>query len=237
MRCIVVLLALLSFFSNAATKESFIDKGQFKYVLYSGVDDSIVEHINHRLTSKTPQLITDFKVKEMPAITVRIWKDRNQYLAYQKHLLGQSYPWSTGYISENEILLRDTGSQSTMDTAYHEYVHLVTTAINPNIINNPRWLWEAIACYEAEKEYGWRKPSTKEEFRQYAKILKEGNGWDSQGAVYHIGYSIGEFIQQSYGSDGLITLIQTNGDISKVTDKPLEQVFDEWIEFTENKYY
>ena len=74
-------------------------------------------------------------------------------------------------------------------------------------------------------------------FRQYAKILKEGNGWDSQGAVYRIGYSIVEFIQQSYGSDGLITLIQTNGDISKVTDKPLEQVFDEWIEFTENKYY
>ena len=127
MRCIVVLLALLSFFSNAATKESFIDKGQFKYVLYSGVDDSIVEHINHRLTSKTPQLITDFKVKEMPAITVRIWKDRNQYLAYQKHLLGQSYPWSTGYISENEILLRDTGSQSTMDTAYHEYCLLYTS--------------------------------------------------------------------------------------------------------------
>ena len=31
----------------------------------------------------------------------------------------------------------------------HEFAHCVSLKINPAIGNNPRWLWQAVALYEA----------------------------------------------------------------------------------------
>lgn len=98
--------------------------------------------------------------------------------------------------------------------------------VNPTIANNPRWLWETVALYEAGDRVD---PRT-------APVLMGGqppalarlNGVDNAD-IYQAGFSIGEFIVRRWGRDGLIALIRNNGDITAVTGLSSADFFSQWF--------
>lgn len=128
------------------------------------------------------------------------------------------------------------GRQDLPETALHEFVHLVTLEINPSFANSPRWLWEAIAIYKSEQQrkYAEDPNSIRNRFESMAQRLQEGR---DAGVIYEVGYTIGEFIENTWGQEVLISLIKSSGDFSVLTEKSLDQVFLEWKGFVNKKYF
>ena len=91
----------------------------------------------------------------------------------------------------------------------HEFTHCVHLNID-YAPNNPRWLWEGLAMYEA----GWLEDPAPlyvgfgNKFPPLAQI--------TNGAEYMLGFVIIEAIKDQWGWDTIIALIKKHGDVQAV---------------------
>lgn len=234
-------IAIILFVRSATCGDCYeVDKGEFRYVIYDNLPKSIVPNIHKVLKDKKSELLSDFNLSSMETVTVRVWGNEEAYLSEQKSAIGKRYPGSKGYVtlkkgSKPGELRLFGGGKNISNTALHEFVHLVTLEVNPSFANNPRWLWESIAIYKTEQQWKYaEKPGLiRNRFEYMAQTLMMGE----TGSIYEIGYTIGEFIEGSWGNEAFSSLIKSNGDFSSVTDRPIDQIFLEWKEFVIRKYY
>ncbi|HEY7773771.1 MAG TPA: hypothetical protein VIC26_11360, partial [Marinagarivorans sp.] len=218
-----------------------VDKGEFYYVIYDGLPSSIIPAINASLLESKPKLLDRFNISAMSPVVVRIWGNKEKFLAEQEATIGVRHPESTGYVTfkqgdkAGEMRLLNLVGE-TAKTAVHELAHLVTLEVNPSFANNPRWLWESLAIYATEPR--WERAqffnSHRNLFDAMAQELFEGR---DTGSIYSIGYTIGEYIEATWGREALISLIQSNGDFSVVTQKSLAEVFSDWRQFVAARYF
>ncbi|TCN64590.1 hypothetical protein [Vibrio crassostreae] len=213
------------------------DKGQFKFVLYDGTSPAIIPSIYNELLLKQAPLMKSFGLDSIPVITVRVWQSQKAYLDEQERSIGQRYAFSTGYIEpkSNEIRLLYFGGEI-QRTALHEFVHLLTLQINPNFANNPRWLWEAVAIYKSEDYWFHMNNRSAIKGRFDGLVQDLYNKPNSSSAVYELGYTVGEFIERSWGEGAFVDLIKSNGDPSLLTDQPIESLFYDWEKFVKTTY-
>ncbi|CAK1871949.1 hypothetical protein [Vibrio crassostreae] len=213
------------------------DKGQFKFVLYDGTSPAIIPSIYNELLLKQAPLMKSFGLDSIPVITVRVWQSQKAYLDEQERSIGQRYAFSTGYIEpkSNEIRLLYFGGEI-QRTALHEFVHLLTLQINPNFANNPRWLWEAVAIYKSEDYWFHMNNRSAIKGRFDGLVQDLYNKPNSSSAVYELGYTVGEFIERSWGEGAFVDLIKSNGDPSQLTDQPIESLFYDWEKFVKTTY-
>lgn len=218
-----------------------LEKENFIYVVHDDVPEGLVVDIDSNLQNSRRQLLEDFKLDGMPEVLVRIWDSETTFLAEQEKAIGKRFPGSFGYVlprkgaasSEMRLLNKN---QNIADTALHEYVHLITLEINPKFANNPRYLWEAIAIYKSEDswKYAEQPDMIRSRFEALAQLLfTKGD----TGAVYELGYTIGQYIAETWGEEAFIELIESNGDFSGLTDKPIDEIFQDWKEFVEATYF
>ncbi|MBE8575839.1 MULTISPECIES: hypothetical protein [Vibrio] len=213
------------------------DKGQFKYVLYDGTSPSVIPSIHNTLLINRTPLMNTFELGSMPPVTVRVWRNQKAYLDEQERSIGYRYAFSTGYIEpkSNEIRLLYFGGEI-HKTALHEFVHLLTLQVNPNFANNPRWLWEAIAIYKSE-DYWFHMSNRHAISRRFDGLAQDlYNKPNSSSAVYELGYTVGEFIERSWGEEAFVDLIKSNGDPSQLTDQPIASLFYDWEKFVKTTY-
>ncbi|MEZ9546292.1 MULTISPECIES: hypothetical protein [Vibrio] len=118
----------------------------------------------------------------------------------------------------------------------HEFVHLLTLQINPNFANNPRWLWEAVAIYKSEDYWFHMNNRSAIKGRFDGLVQDLYNKPNSSSAVYELGYTVGEFIERSWGEGAFVDLIKSNGDPSQLTDQPIESLFYDWEKFVKTTY-
>ncbi|MDH5885770.1 hypothetical protein [Vibrio splendidus] len=213
------------------------DKGQFKFVLYDGTSPAKIPSIYNELLLKQAPLMKSFGLDSIPVITVRVWQSQKAYLDEQERSIGQRYAFSTGYIEpkSNEIRLLYFGGEI-QRTALHEFVHLLTLQINPNFANNPRWLWEAVAIYKSEDYWFHMNNRSAIKGRFDGLVQDLYNKPNSSSAVYELGYTVGEFIERSWGEGAFVDLIKSNGDPSLLTDQPIESLFYDWEKFVKTTY-
>lgn len=218
-----------------------VDKGKFVYILYDDLPVSIVTDVNHELANNRKQLLEYFELNDMSKVVVRIWGNEANFLAEQEEAIGQRYPGSFGYVLPisdevtREIRLLQK-NQVLSRTALHEYVHLITLEVNPKFANNPRWLWEAIAIYKSEKY--WKYAATPHLVRnRFDSLTQELYLSYETGAIYEIGYTIGEYIKKTWGDQAFVKLIHSNGDFAGLTDKPIDEILQDWKEFVETAYF
>ena len=125
--------------------------------------------------------------------------------------------------------------QSTGDAALnlvHEFAHCVTLAINPSAANNPRWLWEVIAVYEAPQ------PASS---AALAAVLAgpvpraaDFNSFETT-TVYTAGHSIGDFIVRQHGLTVLRALLRANGDTQAVLGQTPDQFIAAWFAWANSR--
>lgn len=219
-----------------------LDKEGFKFVYDHDILEEEIEAIHSLLISRKPALLADFKLDAMRKVIVRVWSDREGYLAEQEASLGVRYPASLGYVwftlfpSNREIRILNQGD-GVAQTALHEFVHLVTLELNLNFANNPRWLWESIAVYKSEARWKYAdKPYLiQQRFDGLASALNADA--NASGAIYEVGYTIGEYIESTWGKAAFITLVNSNGDIESLAGKPLAEVVLDWKAFVLDKYF
>lgn len=116
----------------------------------------------------------------------------------------------------------------------HEFVHCVSWQVNPSLPNNPRWLWEAAAVYEARQ------------FVHPHNLMWLTNGQPPTAArlnafdntdIYDIGFLIGEFIVARWGQEGLGALVRNNGNTLPVTGLSQTAFFAAWYDQVRAAYY
>ena len=166
------------------------------------------------------RVISDLHVGPMPPVHVFFYQSHSDLSAAVRGVVGTIPAWATGLVTAaDQIHLLSPGvtGASTPEafavTVVHEFTHCVSMAVEPRSANNPRWLWEATALYEANQTVDPARiarlvvgpPPT----------LNELSSFDDR-RIYDVGYAIGEFIVQRWGRAALPELIRNTGNTRAV---------------------
>ena len=209
-------------------------------VHHTSIDAASVATIADRLEAQYPRVIADLGVTEMPVVEVFLYPDRASFTSAVTPIIGPLPAFASGAISGSSrvhILSPNLASVWPFNEGIvnitHEVAHCVSMAINPTIPNNPRWLWESVAIFEAGQ---FVDPRGVTELRAPQSLtLSALNGFDTT-AIYRVGYVMAEFIVVEWGRSGLIALLQANGDLTRTFQISEPAFLERWRTFLHDRY-
>lgn len=119
-------------------------------------------------------------------------------------------------------------------TPVHEFAHNVSLHVAPGIANNPVWLWEAVAVYEA----GQLVPPSSLPSLVAGRFptLSELSSRSGSPSIYDVGYTLTEFIVARWGLDGLRRLLRANGDVTGTLGLSTPAFEEQWRAFVTARY-
>jgi hypothetical protein len=203
---------------------------------FDGTDISQIQAVIDALESNYGRIVSDLEPAYMPIVRAMIWSDENEFNKIMLAYLGNPPAGAKGYVAgpaELRILLT---SRSPL-TAVHEFAHNVTLALNRNIGNNPRWLWETVAEYESQD---FTHPNTLHYMASGDyPTLEELNTSSDPGRekVYEVGYILGEYIVETWGIKALRDLILDFGDLSAVLGISASEFESSWYAWVRARYF
>lgn len=202
-------------------------------VLADRADSTLLGSIADALESNYQRIMSDLHVTDLPVVSVWVWQDSASFYADMQSR-GLLSAGATGYVLGANALSILARPQS-VRSAVHEFAHVVSIGVNPRIPNNPRWLWETVALYENRE---FIDPSTIEYMRagRYPSLADLDAPYSAGRQVYDVGYVLGEFIVETWGLDGLVRLVQANGDVRATFGVTTEQFESAWHLFLNRKY-
>lgn len=230
MRRIKLLLFLgLIALSSWGNEFRIIESERFEVRMYDGVTTNKGERVLKALEVDYDRILEFLEIKKMPKVVVNIYKGPD-FFEVVKQDLGIQYTGAYGYVNgEQQVVVRNSANSW---VAVHEFIHIVSLEVNPRITNNPRWLWETVPIYLNNEFYHpFRSPGIRD--KNYP-TLRELNQFDfSPNGIYFLGYLIGEFIYNEWGSAGFIDLIKSNGDTQEVlglSEEEFEKILYSYID-------
>ena len=220
-----------------AQSDTSLEASRFNIVLHDSLEQADVAHLIEALNANYEPVKTHLMVPSLPVITIQIWADVEHYQQAMEATLGMRFPGSRGYVTgDRELRLLYHRRLSAQKEAVHEFVHVVSLNLNPDFGNNPRWLWEAVALYEAEE---FRDPRDIDYLQKgnYPTLAQLNEGFNSGRNIYDVGYLLIDYIVNNWGSSELVELIKSNGDIEKVLAVSEEEFEQGWYKFVDSKYF
>lgn len=208
----------------------------FNFVLHDTLTTSDVAHLSKALNDNYERVKQNLRVQRLPTITVQVWSDEEQYQLVMEQAFGSRFPGSRGYVTgDSELRILYHRHLSAQKEAVHEFVHVVSLNLNPDFGNNPRWLWEAVAQYEANE---LRDPNDVDYMRRrdFPTLEDLNAGFNSSKNIYDVGYLLVDYIVSNWGRDELIDLIRSNGDIPATLSTSVADFELGWHQFIEEKY-
>ena len=204
-------------------------------IYYTVLDDTNIKQIADSLENSYPKITSHLQSGDFPVVNVHFYRNIADLIK-----VFPDFPvWAVGQaISISEIHMISPNDpkqdyQTMIRNTKHEFAHCVSMKINSTIGNNPRWLWEAIALYEANFP---RDPHMLPYLvSQKPPLLKELNEL-SNPAIYEVGYFIAQFIVETHGTNALKSLIQNNGNLKNTLKMDDEEFTKQWFAFVKKKY-
>jgi hypothetical protein len=201
----------------------------FKFILHEGVTRQQAGEIGDSLQANRQRIMDHLRVSVMPRVTIALWSRNHSDDFYNemRTRIGQVYPGATGYTpSSSEMCL--LWDQTMARGSVHEFAHLVSIALKPNISNNPRWLWEAIAQYESRT---YDHPSTWSSTDRTFPGFPQLNQYNSP-LPYRWGYFIVSLVLDRWGDDAYVNLIVSNGNTTSalgISEEDLGRLVEEYV--------
>jgi len=237
---LLLIAALISCAKDADTNNGsqiIIEESNFIFVLHDGLTQSIIVPINTKLNDNYSRVLNDLEVSSMNKISIKIWNNENNFLNDMEQAIGKRYQGASGWVySSTDIRVLYQGSY-TSQIALHEFCHAVSLVVNNTIGNNPRWLWEAVALYEAGE---FVNPTTisylvNGDFPTLAELNSDFNTGGNK--IYSVGYLLSEFIITNWDKSRFVNLIKANGNIEQTLGISTLQFEEDWKSFVINKYF
>jgi len=207
---------------------------------YPETDAAAIATIASVVEAEYARVLADLGVDRMPQVRVTFYASHGALEAATRDVAGVIPALAAGLVtSESAIHMMSPGAAGwgpvdrvAVDVV-HEFAHCASLHLNPRIANNPRWLWESVAVYEAGQRVDLRTVP-------YMAALAPPpfdtlNGFDNT-RVYEVGYSIAEFIVSRWGQPALARLVAANGDTAAVLGVPLGDFQTEWFAFVRSRY-
>lgn len=203
--------------------------------LEDGLPPQEAQPILNRLEREHPRITASLGVDARHPIMVRVWRDREAFLVRMERDLGVRFPGAGGYVvgpTEACVLFQPQAAQ----VAVHECAHAQSLRLNPHFGNRPRWLWEAVALYEAEEFVDPRTlPYLVADQFPTLEALNQLPGPAGQ-QIYEVGWLLAAFIQDRWGSQAYRDLIHTQGDLPRVLGLNEATFHVDWKTWVKKKY-
>jgi hypothetical protein len=195
-----------SLFTHHTSTEHFL-------LRYSAVDSNVVDSIANDFETNYKKVLHDFRIDNIPRVTVRIYPDLKSFHNGINLPGGADHVLATAFGTDDIRMVspNNAGPERWMlpYAAPHEFTHCVQLIIDYSP-NNPRWLWEGVAQYEA----AWFFNPAELDFikkKEFPHLTDLNNGME-----YMLGFAIIEAIKDLWGFNTVIELIQNRGDVKKV---------------------
>jgi hypothetical protein len=183
------------------------------------------------LEAEYVRILQHLGVAAMPTVSVSFYGTHEALVAGAGPAAGPIPAWATGLVtSEERIHLISPAIAGPYERAVtnlvHEFAHCVSLRANRTIANNPRWLWEAIAIYEAGQRVDPRTLAymTAGQPPAFSRL----NSFDNT-LVYDVGYLVSEFVIARWSAAAYRELLAANGDTSRVLGFTLADFEAEWF--------
>ncbi|MBS3944184.1 MAG: hypothetical protein KGZ42_01690 [Melioribacter sp.] len=222
--------------ANAPENNPPLQSEHFAFELYDGLSNSTAAPVLTKLNENYDRILSDLELTSIPKVSVQIWNDETHFQNDMKRDLGVNYWGSTGYVY-NRTTVRVLNRNNLPQTVLHEFAHIVSLHVNSSSIgNNPRWLWEAVALYEAGDFVHPRNISylAAGNFSTLEELNTDFNQGNQK--IYAVGYLISEYIVNTWGRSKFVQLIKTNANISTTLGISTGQFEAGWKEFVTGKY-
>jgi hypothetical protein len=233
--CLLTAVLSLMFSCTNAGKTNRMHKTAHFQIYYTPLDDRNIKEIADSLENSYSRITTQLQSGDLPIVNIHFYEN--------VAALTKAFPdfpvWAVGQAtSVSEIHMVSPNEpkqdyQTMIRNTKHEFVHCVSMKINPTIGNNPRWLWEAVALYEANLPWDPRLLSYL--VKQKPPSLQELNDF-SNAAIYEVGYFLAQFIVETHGTGALKALIQNNGNLKDTLNMDDEEFSKQWFTFVKKKY-
>jgi len=210
---------------------------------YSSLDSAQIRGLSSFLESKYKQLLTAFNIDKLPPVNIRIYPDFDTY--HNAVLTPNAPKWQSGRAWDNDeirmvspiIAQKETGEQVELnEVVLHEFIHCIHLNMVRDGTRVPGWLWEGIAMYkgccqwtESPKELTYIKN------KKYPSIKQIENDKTFQ-KKYDLGYYLIAYLDQQYGWETVLQLIQHNGKINEVLYIKVKEFERNFYDFLEEAY-
>ncbi|TMU56613.1 hypothetical protein [Flagellimonas algicola] len=242
---IALLILVLSIVANIPENRKEFKTTHFNFHYSSGIDSLSVVGLSKALEVSYSRVSSNLRTTPAERIEVNIYAQRWRYFQATGH-------WGASGSIEGIAKLHFM-ENAWLDTeiskiAVHEFVHAVVLKLlidrepkpldskrfDEKFLTFPVWLWEGLSVYEAEQFY---EPKTLAYFDNgnFPQISELNNRSAGQ-KIYTCGYTLIEYIFETYGRDKLIELVASYGDLKKTLNLTEEQFSSNWYEFIKDKY-
>ncbi|HET7292833.1 MAG TPA: hypothetical protein VFM88_10430 [Vicinamibacteria bacterium] len=207
---------------------------------YTQIDAASVAATAEEVEAQRGPILGDLGLGEMPAVTVTLYPDRESFRAAVVPLVGSVPSFASGLVngpSEIHVLSPNLASQwsyaNGLVAIVHEFAHCVSLRVNPAIANNPRWLWEAVALYEAGQIVD---PGSLPYLRAHQPPTLADLDRIENTAIYEVGGVIAEFIVETWGRGALRALVVAGGSLETVLGLDETEFVALWFDYVRRRY-
>jgi hypothetical protein len=207
---------------------------------YTSIDINNITNMGTYLENNFERVTNDLKYKNISTVDIWLYAYMSDFHA------AINWPnapdWVCGVtpsknlirvISPNSSQLGNRTYEYMLGILVHEFTH--TVCMNMNTSSQvPRWMVEGVAVYESNR---FTNPAT----LSYMKAgtpptLKEMEDRNDTKA-YEVGYTLIEYIVNTWGMDSVIELYKSNGNIMVVLKITSSEFESGWYKYVQNKYF
>lgn len=220
--------------TNMDKTDRVYNTAHFK-IFYTILDDTNIKEIADSLENSYPKITSHLQSGDLPIVNVHFYEN----IADLTRVFPDFPIWAVGQalnVSEIHMISPNDPKQDykqMIRNTKHEFVHCVSMKINNTISNNPRWLWESVAIYEANLP--WDPHMLPYLVNQKPPSLEQLNEFSNPN-IYEVGYFITQFIVETHGTTALKSLIQNNGNLKDTLNVNDEEFTKQWFAFVKKKY-
>jgi hypothetical protein len=207
---------------------------------YTPLDAATVAATAAAVEAHHARILGDLGLDQAPLVTVTLYPDPESFRNAVVPLVGNVPSFASGLVTgpaDIHVLSPNLASRwaygDGLTAIVHEFAHCASMRVNPSIPNNPRWLWEAVALYEAGQILDPRGLPYMAAHRP--PTLAELNRIENT-AIYEVGGLIGQFVAETWGRAALRDLVRTGGAVQSVLGVDEAAFASRWFEYARERY-
>lgn len=206
---------------------------------HTAADAASIPAVAAYLEEHWPRIVADLRAGDMPVVQVHLYDTHDAMADAVRPFAGSIPAWASGLVTgvDRIHVISPARSGEAVErfrvNVLHEFAHCVTLRVNAAVANNPRWLWEAVALFEAQQRVDPRTlPYVASGQLPGLAALSDM----SNRQIYDVGYLLAEFIVETGGLDALRALIVGRGDTAAVLGLDTPAFEAQWRQFIQARY-
>lgn len=206
---------------------------------YTSYDSLFMHEIADSVENNYQRILSDLMTDSVAKTIVHFYRSHEELANAVRYIVPNLPVWAVGLSTAKDTIHMlapkhpEQNYEFMLVVLIHEFTHCVTLNINPGFANNPRWLWESIALYEARQ---FIHPNQLPYMVNHnPPTLSQLNNFNNT-QIYEVGYLLSEYIVLNWDRQHLKDMILSNGNTQQTLGLTYSQFQFNWFEFVKNRY-